>query len=143
MLLQGKDLDAHAVACKPKAPWWQCNRPAAKYAPWWAVLTSANQFNHATQGWRQPGSSFKPFIYAGAFDHGVMPDTIVNDAPITMWATGRPATRRQPLPHHPQRSPGPLLKNLVTIRLVSSCCAGPMRDWTMRFGLTASATPTT
>ena len=93
-----------------------------------------NQFNHATQGWRQPGSSFKPFIYAGALDHGVMPDTIVNDAPITMgdWSPSNsdgsldgPITLKEAL----ARS-----KNLVTIRLVQLLGAGPMRDWTMRFG---------
>jgi len=39
-----------------------------------------NQFNHVTQGWRQPGSSYKPFIYAGAMERGVQPETLVNDA---------------------------------------------------------------
>ncbi|TAK97476.1 MAG: penicillin-binding protein, partial [Aquabacterium sp.] len=43
----------------------------------------SNQFNHVTQGWRQPGSSFKPFLYAAAMENGVMPETIVNDAPLS------------------------------------------------------------
>lgn len=52
-----------------------------------------NQFNHVTQGWRQPGSSFKPFIYAAAIDHGVMPETLINDMPPgSSWATGHPPT---------------------------------------------------
>lgn len=41
-----------------------------------------NNFNHVTQAWRQPGSSFKPFIYAAALDKGVGPATIINDGPL-------------------------------------------------------------
>lgn len=40
-----------------------------------------NQFNHVTQAWRQPGSSFKPFIYSAALEKGFTPATIINDAP--------------------------------------------------------------
>jgi penicillin-binding protein 1A len=42
-----------------------------------------SQFNRATQGMRQPGSSFKPIIYAAALDHGYTPDTVVRDGPIS------------------------------------------------------------
>ncbi len=93
-----------------------------------------NQFNHATQGWRQPGSSFKPFIYAAALEHGVTPDTVVNDAPIHIgnWSPSNsdgsldgPITVQQAL----ARS-----KNLVTIRLVQLLGTGPLRDWLVRFG---------
>ena len=38
-------------------------------------------FNRATQAWRQPGSSFKPFIYSAALEKGFMPGTMVDDAP--------------------------------------------------------------
>jgi penicillin-binding protein 1A len=41
-----------------------------------------NKFDHVVQGWRQPGSSFKPFLYAAALEKGVMTSTLVNDAPI-------------------------------------------------------------
>jgi len=41
-----------------------------------------NKFNHVTQAWRQPGSSFKPFIYSAALEHGFSPSTMINDAPI-------------------------------------------------------------
>ena len=101
-----------------------------------------NQFNHVTQGWRQPGSSFKPFIYAGALDHGVMPETLVNDMPLTNvgdWDPGNsdgstdgPITVREAL----TRS-----KNLVTIRLVQLLGAPAMRDWTARFGFDAQRQP--
>ena len=43
-----------------------------------------NQFNHVTQAWRQPGSSFKPFIYSAALDKGFTPATIINDAPLSV-----------------------------------------------------------
>ena len=41
-----------------------------------------NKFNHVTQAWRQPGSSFKPFIYSAALEKGFTPTTVVNDAPL-------------------------------------------------------------
>lgn len=44
-----------------------------------------NQFNRATQAKRQPGSSFKPFLYAAAIDKGYTPATIINDAPISQY----------------------------------------------------------
>ncbi len=43
-----------------------------------------NKFNHVTQAWRQPGSSFKPFIYSASLERGLSPATIINDAPITL-----------------------------------------------------------
>jgi penicillin-binding protein 1A len=101
-----------------------------------------NQFNHVTQGWRQPGSSFKPFIYAAALDHGVLPETLVNDMPLTNvgnWSpsnsdgsTDGPITVREAL----TRS-----KNLVTIRLVQLLGAPAMREWTARFGFEAQRQP--
>jgi penicillin-binding protein 1A len=101
-----------------------------------------NQFNHVTQAWRQPGSSFKPFIYAAALDHGVLPETLVNDVPLTgvgNWqpansdgSTDGPITVREAL----ARS-----KNLVTIRLVQLLGAPAMRAWTARFGFDAQRQP--
>ncbi|MDP1136526.1 penicillin-binding transpeptidase domain-containing protein, partial [Klebsiella pneumoniae] len=43
-----------------------------------------SQFNRVTQSRRQPGSSFKPFIYSAAFDHGFNPASLVNDAPVVV-----------------------------------------------------------
>ena len=42
-----------------------------------------NNFNHVTQAWRQPGSTFKPFIYSAALEKGFAPASIVNDAPVS------------------------------------------------------------
>lgn len=101
-----------------------------------------SQFNHVTQGWRQPGSSYKPFIYAAALDHGVMPETLVNDMPLSNvgdWSpsnadgsTDGPITLLEGL----KRS-----KNLVTIRLVQLLGASGMRDWTARFGFDVERQP--
>ncbi|WP_336294062.1 transglycosylase domain-containing protein [Bartonella sp. CB169] len=50
---------------------------------------SKSQFNRATQGGRQPGSSFKPYVYATAIEHGLSPSSIVLDAPIN-WGGWSP-----------------------------------------------------
>lgn len=52
--------------------------------------TIGGQFNVATQGWRQPGSSFKPFVYATAFAKGWSPGTVISDTPITIPIKGQP-----------------------------------------------------
>ncbi|MDE2434087.1 MAG: PBP1A family penicillin-binding protein [Burkholderiales bacterium] len=101
-----------------------------------------NQFNHVTQGWRQPGSSYKPFLYAGAMENGVMPETLINDAPLTDvgdWSPQNadgsadgPITLRKAL----ARS-----KNLVTIRLVQLMGANNARQWTGKFGFDVDKQP--
>ncbi len=101
-----------------------------------------SQFNHVTQGWRQPGSSYKPFLYAGAMENGVMPETLINDAPLTDvgdWSPQNadgsadgPITLRQALAHS---------KNLVTIRLVQLMGANNARQWTGKFGFDVDKQP--
>ena len=100
------------------------------------------QFNHATQGWRQPGSSYKPFVYSGAIESGVQPDTLINDAPLDNvgnWfpenddgSTDGLITLRSAL----ARS-----KNLVSIRLVQLLSPQGARDWTSRFGFDIARQP--
>ncbi len=105
------------------------------------------QFNHATQAWRQPGSSFKPFLYSASLEHGVMPNTQINDAPL-------PAEPNQAAPAwDPKNSDdqydGPITlrealarsKNLVTIRLVQLLGPDVARSWAARFGFEASKQP--
>jgi penicillin-binding protein 1A len=53
---------------------------------------SRNKFNHVTQAWRQPGSSFKPFIYSAAFEKGYGPNSVVDDSPLS-FSSARPAAR--------------------------------------------------
>jgi len=100
-----------------------------------------NQFNHVTQAWRQPGSSFKPFVYSAALEQGVTPSTIVNDAPITIgdWEPKNyegtfdgPMSVRQALAHS---------KNLVTVRIMQLLGAERARDWATRFGFDEDKIP--
>lgn len=101
-----------------------------------------NQFNHVTQGWRQPGSSYKPFLYSGAIESGMQPESLVNDAPLENvgdWApqnddgsTDGPISLRTAL----ARS-----KNLVSIRLMQLLSPDGARNWAARFGLDPERQP--
>lgn len=100
-----------------------------------------NKFNHVTQAWRQPGSSFKPFVYSAALEKGFTPATVINDAPIVIDAalTGSqtwepknydnkydgPITLRQAL----QRS-----KNMVSIRILQAIGPKYVQNYIGRFG---------
>ena len=55
-----------------------------------------NKFNHVTQAWRQPGSSFKPFIYSAALEKGFTPATVINDAPLVLEAEQTGSQRWEP-----------------------------------------------
>jgi penicillin-binding protein 1A len=104
------------------------------------------QFNRATSAWRQPGSALKPFLYAAAFEHGVMPETLVNDAPL-VGADGEPGR------WNPQNSDGrfdgPLSvregmvrsKNLVSIRLLQQVGLPAASEWVARYGFDAAKQP--
>ncbi|MEM6622383.1 MAG: PBP1A family penicillin-binding protein [Pseudomonadota bacterium] len=96
-------------------------------------------FNRATQAQRQPGSSFKPFIYAAALDVGYSPDTIVLDAPIVV-GEGRQVWRPKnssgdfsgPLPL--QRGLE-LSKNLMTVRIAQAVGMDRVGIYAERFGV--------
>ena len=100
-----------------------------------------SKMNRVTQAWRQPGSSFKPFIYSAALEKGFTPATVVNDAPLFFDAAttgGQPwepknfeGTYDGPmsLRHALQES-----KNLVTIRVLQSIGTEYAQDWITRFG---------
>ena len=108
---------------------------------------SDQQFNHVTQGWRQPGSSFKPFLYSAAIDKGVMPSTVVNDGPLTLGgADGAPAWSPQNddgqfLGAIPLRTALAKSRNLVSVRLVQMLGVQPAREWAARFGFDIDKQP--
>jgi penicillin-binding protein 1A len=105
-------------------------------------------FNHVTQAWRQPGSTIKPFIYSAAFEHGVMPDTLVNDAPLENLANSPGAEAWSP--HNADgQFEGPITvrrglaqsKNLVSLRLLQHVGVGVARDWLAHFGFEPDRQP--
>jgi penicillin-binding protein 1A len=106
-----------------------------------------NKFNRAVQARRQPGSAFKPFIYAGALDKGFTTASIVNDAPVVFRDPGlesiyRPQndTRRW---HGPIRLREALVRsiNLVSVRLLQDIGIRYAIDYLTRFGFSPDALP--
>ena len=109
---------------------------------------SRNQFNHVTQAWRQPGSSFKPFIYSAALERGITPATIFEDAPIAL----DPAETGGEL-WEPKNFDGAMdgsitmrtalvkSKNLVSIRLLQSAGVDFARQHALMFGFTPERIP--
>ncbi|MCP5249402.1 MAG: penicillin-binding protein 1A [Candidatus Accumulibacter sp.] len=107
-----------------------------------------NKFNHATQAWRQPGSSFKPFIYSAALEKGFSPASIVNDEPITFPATVTGSQAWEPK-NYDGKYEGPMRirralarsKNMVSIRLLQASGVRFVQDYVTRFGFDAEKHP--
>ncbi len=109
---------------------------------------SKSKFNHATQAWRQPGSSFKPFIYSAALEKGFTPATVINDAPLFFDAE---ATGSQPWEpkNYDGNFDGPMSmrralarsKNMISIRILQAISPGFAQDWITRFGFDADKHP--
>jgi penicillin-binding protein 1A len=100
-----------------------------------------SQFNRATQALRQPGSSFKPFVYAAALDNGYTPSTIVLDAPLEIdqgpgvgvWrpenyegSFAGPSTLRYGIEHS---------RNVMTVRLAQDIGMPLIAEYAKRFGV--------
>jgi penicillin-binding protein 1A len=106
-----------------------------------------SKFNRVTQARRQPGSGFKPFIYAAAFDKGYTPASVVVDAPIVIDTAGNdvgwrpkedtnefygPVRLREALAHS---------RNLVSVRVVRDIGVEYARNYVTRFGFDKSQVP--
>jgi len=107
-----------------------------------------NKFNHATQAWRQPGSSFKPFIYSAALEKGFTPATVINDAPLFFdagFTGGKPWEPK----NYDGKFDGPMTmrsalarsKNMVSIRILQAVGARNGQEWATRFGFEADKHP--
>ncbi len=98
-----------------------------------------SEFNRATQAMRQPGSSFKPFVYAAALDNGYTPASVIMDAPIEVVSGGqvwRPS-------NYEGDSAGPSTlrlgieksRNLMTVRLANDMGMDVVAEYAERFGI--------
>ncbi|MGZ5064205.1 MAG: penicillin-binding protein 1A [Usitatibacter sp.] len=109
---------------------------------------NASKFNHATQAWRQPGSSFKPFIYSAALEKGFTPATVLNDAPFVIEAAKTGGQLWEPK-NYDNKYEGPMRlrtalaksKNMVSIRLLQAIGPGYAQDYIQRFGFEAKMHP--
>jgi penicillin-binding protein 1A len=108
-----------------------------------------NKFNHVTQAWRQPGSSFKPFIYSAALEKGFTPASVIEDAPFVVPAeiTGS-GTDWEPR-NFDENFEGPMRmrtaltksKNMVSIRILDNIGVSYAQDYITRFGFSAKDHP--
>ncbi len=99
-----------------------------------------SNFNRATQGRRQPGSSFKPFVYAAALDSGFTPATIIIDAPIEVSLPGGEVWRPKNASNQfygptPLRTGIERSRNLMTVRLAEEVGMYTVAGYAERFGV--------
>ena len=100
-----------------------------------------NKFNHVTQAWRQPGSSFKPFIYSAALEKGFTATTQVNDAPLFFDAAATGSQAWEPK-NYDGKFEGVMSlktalaksKNMVSIRILEAVNPATAQQWISRFG---------
>jgi penicillin-binding protein 1A len=109
---------------------------------------AANKYNHVSQASRQPGSSFKPFIYSAALEKGFTPATVVNDAPI-VFDPGRNGGQIWEPKNYDGKYEGPMRlrqalaksKNMVSIRVLQAISPQYAQDYVTRFGFDAKQHP--
>ncbi|NCZ78318.1 MAG: PBP1A family penicillin-binding protein [Burkholderiaceae bacterium] len=100
-----------------------------------------NKFNHVTQAFRQPGSAFKPFVYAAALEKGISPSTMVNDAPLSIGALETGSQVWQPKNYDGKfdgmmrlRTALAKSKNLVSVRVIRKIGPSYTQEFIQRFG---------
>src|ERR1700704_4043386 len=100
-----------------------------------------NKFNHATQAWRQPGSSFKPFIYSASLEKGFTAATVIPDEPVVLEAEQTGSQRWEPK-NYDGKFEGPMRmrtalaksKNMVSIRILEAIGPKYAQEYVTRFG---------
>ncbi|MBD3765603.1 MAG: transglycosylase domain-containing protein, partial [Rhodobacterales bacterium] len=100
-----------------------------------------NKFNHVTQAWRQPGSSFKPILYSAALEIGVTPNTVVSNAPISIggWEP-KNAENDAPLEMTLKQALAQSM-NLVSVRVMQQVTPTRAKTWAGQFGLSVDKQP--
>ena len=107
-----------------------------------------SKFNRAVMAARQPGSSFKPYLYSAAFERGFTPASIINDAPLALPDPSRPNGIWTPS-NDDGKFAGPMRlrealvqsKNLVSVRLLDAVGINFVREYATRFGFSLDAIP--
>src|SRR5687767_10713308 len=107
-----------------------------------------NKFNHVTQAWRQPGSSFKPFIYSASLEKGFTAATVVSDEPVVLEAEQTGSQRWEPK-NYDGKFEGPMRlrtalaksKNMVSIRILEAISPKYAQEYVTRFGFDAERHP--
>jgi penicillin-binding protein 1A len=107
-----------------------------------------NKYNHVSQAWRQPGSSFKPFIYSAALEKGFTPTSVVLDEPIVFPASVTGSQAWEPK-NYDGKYEGPMRlrtalaksKNMVSIRVLQAIGTHYAQDYATRFGFEAEKHP--
>ncbi|MFI4958647.1 MAG: penicillin-binding protein 1A [Lysobacterales bacterium] len=153
--------DIIRLARDEKGEWQLAQIPAAQ-----AALTSINpedgaiqalvggfnfvrsKFNRAVMAARQPGSSFKPYLYSAAFERGFTPSSIINDAPLALPDPSKPNGLWTPS-NDDDKFAGPMRlrealvqsKNLVSVRLLDAIGVRYAREYATRFGFSLDAIP--
>ena len=103
-----------------------------------------NKFNHVTQAWRQPGSSFKPFIYSAALEKGFSPTTMINDTPLFFDSSVTGGQPWEPK-NYEGGFEGPMTmkrglarsRNMISIRILQTITPQYGQEWVTRFGFDA------
>ena len=110
---------------------------------------SRSKFNHVTQAWRQPGSSFKPFVYSAALEKGFTPASIVDDAPLSMTGNEVGSGEDWEPKNFDEHYSGPIRlrtaltksKNMVSIRVLKKITPRYAQDYVTKFGFSRKDIP--
>lgn len=107
-----------------------------------------NKYNHVTQGHRQPGSCFKPFIYSAALEKGFTPASVFEDGPISFGAAETGSAAWEPH-NYDDKYAGPMRlrealaqsKNTISIRLMNAIGPQYAQDYIRKFGFNPKEHP--